>query len=218
MLHLYMVAFICESLKKRNRRSLSFSHFLRGIYFCSWHHSKFFAGTYFRGWRKNPWKPQKLIATKVNPIKVSQGHLSAIIDASMFCLIHLIDEAWRRTFLVNEWVGLFFRCFEFFWTFLYIFMFLPSNFNISYTLTNVWLLTTTYTFVNHTWWMEIFTFQLKQLFNFLSDPLNTNIVFIISEKSNFFTKRLESSSFFEQYVISTNTTFFGTSKKPGGLM
>ena len=29
----------------------------------------------------------------------------------MFCLIRLIDEAGRRTFQVNEWVGLFFRCF-----------------------------------------------------------------------------------------------------------
>ena len=36
------------------------------------------------------------------------GHLSTIIDASMFCLI---DETGRKTFQVDEWVGLFFRCF-----------------------------------------------------------------------------------------------------------
>ena len=36
---------------------------------------------------------------------------SAIIDTSMFFLIRLIDEAGRRTFQLNEWVGLFFGCF-----------------------------------------------------------------------------------------------------------
>ena len=73
-----------------------------------------------------------------------------------------------------------------FWIFLCIFMFLPSDFNVSYSLTYVWLLTRTYTFVNHTWWMGISTFQFKQLFNFLSDPLNMNIVFIISKSINLF--------------------------------
>ena len=29
--------------------------------------------------------------------------------------------------------------------------------------------------LNHTWRMEISTFEFKQLFNFLSDPVNTNI-------------------------------------------
>ena len=33
---------------------------------------------------------------------LSDGPLSAIIDASIFCLRHLIDEAGRRTFQVNE--------------------------------------------------------------------------------------------------------------------
>ena len=33
---------------------------------------------------------------------LSDGRLSAINDASMFCLIRLIDEAGRRTFQVNE--------------------------------------------------------------------------------------------------------------------
>ena len=68
-----------------------------------------------------------------------------------------------------------------FWIFLCIFIFLPPNFNVSYSLTNIWLLTRTYFFVNHTWWVGISTFQLKQLFNFLSRPLNRNIIFIISE-------------------------------------
>ena len=42
---------------------------------------------------------------------LSDRRLSAIIDASMFCLICLTDEAGRKTFQVNEWVGLCFRCF-----------------------------------------------------------------------------------------------------------
>ena len=33
---------------------------------------------------------------------LSDGRLSTIIDASMFCLIHLIDEDGRGTFQVNE--------------------------------------------------------------------------------------------------------------------
>ena len=33
---------------------------------------------------------------------LSDGRLSAIIDASMFCLIRLIDEAGSRTFKANE--------------------------------------------------------------------------------------------------------------------
>ena len=33
---------------------------------------------------------------------LSDVRLSAIIDASMFCLMHLIHEAGRRTFQVNE--------------------------------------------------------------------------------------------------------------------
>ena len=33
---------------------------------------------------------------------VSDGRLSDIIDASMFCLIRLIEGAGRRTFQVNE--------------------------------------------------------------------------------------------------------------------
>ena len=68
-----------------------------------------------------------------------------------------------------------------FWIFLCIFMFLSSSFNVSYSLTNLWLLTRTCTLVNHTWSMGSSTSQFKQLFQFLSDPLNTNIVFIISK-------------------------------------
>ena len=37
---------------------------------------------------------------------LSDGRLSAIIDASMFCLVRLIDEA-GRTSQVNTWVELF---------------------------------------------------------------------------------------------------------------
>ena len=67
------------------------------------------------------------------------------------------------------------------WIFLCIFMFLPSSFNVSYSPTNLWLLTRTYTLVNHTWSMRSSTSQFKQLYQFLSDPLNTNIVFVISK-------------------------------------
>ena len=70
--------------------------------------------------------------------------------------------------------------------FLCIFMFLPSNFNVAYSFLHVWLLTRTYTFVNHTWWMGISTFPFKKLFNFLNDSLNTNIVFIISKNIKLF--------------------------------
>ena len=73
-----------------------------------------------------------------------------------------------------------------FWTLLCIFMFLPINFNVSYSLTNIWLLTTAYPFINHTWWIGISTFQFKQLFNFSSDSLNANIVFITSENIKLF--------------------------------
>ena len=104
---------------------------------------------------------------------LSDGHWSAIIDASLFCLMRLIDEAGRRTFQEH------------------IFMFLASDFNIPYSLTYVWLLARTCTFVSHTWRMGITTFQFKQLLSFLSNPLNTNIVLIV----NVFMKRLESSSF-----------------------
>ena len=80
-------------------------------------------------------------------------------------------------------------------------------------ITNLWFLARTYTFVNHTWWMGISTFQFKHLFNFLSDPLNSNFVYVISKTSNIFIKCFENSWFFEQYGISTNTTFFGTFKE-----
>ena len=53
---------------------------------------------------------------------------------------------------------------------------------------------------------------LNQLFNFLSDPPNTNI----GTYNNFSIKCFESSSFSGQYGISANTTLFGTSKKPMG--
>ena len=52
---------------------------------------------------------------------LSGGDLSAIIDASMFWLIYLFEETRRRTFQVNEQVGLFFQVLCRF--FLYIFMF-----------------------------------------------------------------------------------------------
>ena len=48
----------------------------------------------------------------VSAPSLSDGCLSSIIDASMFCLIRLNKEAARRTFQVNEWIGLFFRCFS----------------------------------------------------------------------------------------------------------
>ena len=125
---------------------------------------------------------------------------------------------WEKNF-PSKWMScIIFQILCRFWIFLFIFMFLPSEFNVSYSLTYVWLLTRTYTFVNHTWWMGISTFQFRQLFNFLSDPIKSNIVFIISKSINIFKKRLENSSFFGQYGISTNTTFFGISTKPGGMM
>ena len=46
-----------------------------------------------------------------------------------------------------------------FWIFLCIFIFLSPNFNVSYSLINVWPLTRTYTFVNHVWWVGISSFK-----------------------------------------------------------
>ena len=99
--------------------------------------------------------------------------------ASMFCLIRLIDETGKKTFQVNERIGLFFRCFagsesfcvsscscHLISTFLAV---LP-----------IWLLTRAYIFVNNTSWMGVSTFKFKQLFNSLNHPLNTYILFIIS--------------------------------------
>ena len=57
-----------------------------------------------------------------------------------------------------------------------------------------------------------FYFLVEQLFNFLSDPLNMNFVFIIGENIKLFLKT------FRQYLISTNATFFKASKKPGGMI
>ena len=42
---------------------------------------------------------------------LGDGRLSAIIDASMFCLMHVFNDAKRRTFQLNKLVGLFFKCF-----------------------------------------------------------------------------------------------------------
>ena len=95
---------------------------------------------------------------------------------------------WEKNF-PSKWMSwIIFQMLCRFWIFLCIFMFLPSDFNVSCSLTYVWLLTRTYTFVNYTWWMGISTFQFKQLFNFLSDPLNTNIIFIISKNIKLFHK------------------------------
>ena len=54
--------------------------------------------------------------------------------------------------------------------------------------------------------MEIPSFQFEQLFNFVTDSPNTDIVFIINE--NVFIKRFENFSFFGQYGISNNITSF----------
>ena len=34
-----------------------------------------------------------------------------MFDASMLSLLYLFGEAWRRAFPVNEWTGLFLKCF-----------------------------------------------------------------------------------------------------------
>ena len=48
-------------------------------------------------------------------------------------------------------------------------------------------------FVNHTWCMGISTSQFKQLFNFLSGPLD--IIFIISENIKLFHETFRELSF-----------------------
>ena len=49
---------------------------------------------------------------------------------------------------------------------------------------------------------EDFYFQFKQLFNFLSGPINANIVFIISENIKCFMKRFKNSSFLDIMINS----------------
>ena len=98
-------------------------------------------------------------------LSLSEGHLGAITNVFMFFLIRLFDEGGRRTFQVNEWVRLFFRCFTDSESFC-----ISScvYFNVSYSLTKIWFLTRTCTFVNHTRWMGISTLQFKKLLNFLN--------------------------------------------------
>ena len=42
---------------------------------------------------------------------LGDGRLSVIIDSSAFFLMHVFNDAKRRTFQVNKLVGLFFKCF-----------------------------------------------------------------------------------------------------------
>ena len=125
---------------------------------------------------------------------LSDGCLSTIIDASMFWLICQFDEAGKRTFLVSEWVRFFFRCFAGFESF-YVSSYschLISTFLIVSPMYDSWQEDTA-SFVNHTWCMGISTSQFKQLFNFLSGPLD--IIFIISENIKLFHETFRELSF-----------------------
>ena len=147
---------------------------------------------------------------------LGNGRLSGIIDASMFYLIALIDEAGRRTFQVNEQVGLFFRCFACSESFCVssCSCHLISTFLIVSPIYDSWQEHTPL-YLTHDGW-GFLLFNLNNCLTFLVIHL-IQISYLLSVKtSNIFLKLFENSSFFGHYGISTNTTFFGTSKKAGG--
>ena len=86
-------------------------------------------------------------------------------------LLRLFDEARRSKW--TSWI--IFQVLYRFWVFLYVFMYwrLISAFLTVSPMYDSWQ--------EDTWWMVITIFQFKQLFNFVSDLFNVNIVFIISQ-------------------------------------
>ena len=97
--------------------------------------------------------------------------LQTVARVFFISLLHLFDEGGRSKW--TSWI--IFQVLYRFWVFLYIFMswHLISAFLTVSPMYDSWQ--------EHTWWMGITIFQFKQLFNFVSDPLNVNIVFIISQ-------------------------------------
>ena len=56
------------------------------------------------------------------------------------------------------------------WIFMSIFMFFPVNLYVTSGFANVWFFTSACNFVNHAWWMWVFTIELKQLLHLFLWP------------------------------------------------
>ena len=63
----------------------------------------------------------------------------------------------------------------------YVLMLIPSNVNIPNSFTNVCLLTNTRSLIN----LKFLIFQRKQIFNFLSDALNSHLKLLVRELMEF---------------------------------
>ena len=97
-----------------------------------------------------------------------------------------------------------------FWIILCIFMFLPFNFDISYSLTNVLLLTRTYFFVNCTCCMGISPSHFKQIIKFLCGPCNENTAFVINKRINLFHEAFKKIRFLGSMVHLKYKRFLGS--------
>ena len=140
------------------------------------------------------------------------GRLSVIIDASAFFLMHVFNDAKRRTFQVNKLVGLFFKCFVD-----------SEAFCLSSCSCDLTLMFFTGSPMYDSW-QEYTRLQITNgEWRFLLFSLNCYLTFLVIyvirisyllsvEISKFFIRPFKISLFFEQYGISTNTTFFDTGR------
>ena len=140
------------------------------------------------------------------------GRLSVIIDASAFFLMHVFNDAKRRTFQVNKLVGLFFKCFVD-----------SEAFCLSSCSCDLTLMFLTGSPMYDSW-QEYTRLQITNgEWGFLLFSLNCYLTFLVIyvirisyllsvEISKFFIRPFKIYLFFEQYGISTNTTFFDTGR------
>ena len=143
---------------------------------------------------------------------LGDGCLSVIIDASAFFLMHVFNDAKRRTFQVNKLVGLFFKCFVD-----------SEAFCLSSCSCDLTLMFLTGSPMYDSW-QEYTRLQITNgEWGFLLFSLNCYLTFLVIyvirisyllsvEISKFFIRPFKISLFFEQYGISTNTTFFDTGR------
>ena len=140
------------------------------------------------------------------------GRLSVIIDASAFFLMHVFNDAKRRTFQVNKLVGLFFKCFVDSEAFCLsscscdlTLMFLTGS-----PMYDSWQEYTRLQITNGEWGFLLFS--LNCYLTFLVIYVICILYLLSVEISKFFIRPFKISLFFEQYGISTNTTFFDTGR------
>ena len=82
-------------------------------------------------------------------------------------LYTVICWGWKENFPRKWMTWIIFQIINKLWIFISIFMFFPLNLYVTSGLANVWFFTSACGFVNHAWWMWIFTFKLKQLLDLL---------------------------------------------------